>query len=236
MLSKQKKIGIVLKLSGFTSLLLILLGIPLGWSKTVLIGLGVLGCALILCALPLMWGDGIRALREKANPGNHLHRMRQSGFFDLLMLLAILAAVLLALGIFGVVTYNTTFAKHAELAAAGGAVPKTVEEARGLEGFIEYNFNHDLNTFAKNYNVLFAFAAAILVVVAICLAYMHFVTPIVLADDSLRIAHGVYRKVAQIAAAVSFTLVMLFPIYWMIISSFKTSTELLAPVPTLWPQ
>lgn len=29
---------------------------------------------------------------------------------------------------------------------------------------------------------------------------------------------------------------MLFPIYWMIISSFKTSTELLSPVPTLWPQ
>ena len=28
---------------------------------------------------------------------------------------------------------------------------------------------------------------------------------------------------------------MLFPIYWMIISSFKTSDELLATVPTLWP-
>ena len=236
MLSQKKKIGIVLKLSGFTSLLLILLGIPLGWSKAVLVGLGVLGCALILCALPLMWGDGIRILKEKGDPGHHLHRMRQSGFFDLLMLLAILAAVLLALGVFGVVTYNTTFAKHAELAAAGGAVPKTIEEARLLEGFVEYNFNHDLNAFAKNSTVLFAFSAAIFVVVAICLTYMRFVTPIVRADDSLRIAHGVYRKVAQYAAAVFFTLVMLFPIYWMIISSFKTSTELLAPVPTLWPQ
>ena len=40
----------------------------------------------------------------------------------------------------------------------------------------------------------------------------------------------------QYAAAIFVTLIMLFPIYWMIISSFKTSTELLSPVPTLWPQ
>ena len=65
---------------------------------------------------------------------------------------------------------------------------------------------------------------------------MRFVSPIVRADDSLRIAHGVYRKVGQYAAAIFVTLIMLFPIYWMIISSFKTSTELLSPVPTLWPQ
>ena len=71
---------------------------------------------------------------------------------------------------------------------------------------------------------------------AVCLIYMRFVSPIVRADDSLRIAHGVYRKVGQYAAAIFVTLIILFPIYWMIISSFKTSTELLAPVPTLWPQ
>ena len=236
MLSQKKKTGIVLKLSGFTSLLLILLGIPMGWNKAALIGLAVLGCALILSALPLMWGDGIRILKQKGPQGGHLHRMRQSGFFDLLMLLAILAAVLIALGVFGVVIYNATFAKHAQLAAAGGTLPKTLEEARLLEGFVEYNFSRDLNTFAKNYSILFVFAGAILAVVAVCLAYMRFVSPIVQADDSLRIAHGVYRKVAQIAAAVFFTAVMLFPIYWMIISSFKTSTELLAPVPTLWPK
>ena len=237
MLSKQKKIGIVLKLSGFTSLLLILAGIPLGWSTGVLAALGLLGAALILCALPLMWKDGIRNLKKKGPQGSHLHRMRQSGFFDLLMLLAILAVVLLVLGTFGVVTYNTTFAKHARLAVTdGAAVPRTIEEARLLETFVEYNFSKDLNMFAKNYGVMFVIAGITLAVVALCLAYMRFVTPIVRADDSLRIAHGVYRKVAQIAVAVFFTVVMLFPIYWMIISSFKTSTELLAPVPTLWPK
>lgn len=235
MLSRNKKVGIAFTLGGFTSLLGIILGIPLGWNTNTLVCMAVLGVALILCAMPLMWRDGIRNLKKYGRKGGHLKRMRQSGFFDLLMVMTILAIVLLALGTFGTVSYHATFSKHAQMAAAGGEVPATLEAARQLEGFVEYNFNHDLNTFAKNYHLLFASAGVILAVVAVCLAYMRFVSPIVRADDSLRIAHGVYRKVAQYAAAIFFTLVMLFPIYWMIISSFKTSTELLAPVPTLWP-
>lgn len=235
MLSRNKKVGIALTLGGFTSLLGIILGIPLGWNVKTLVCMAVIGAVLVLCALPLMWRDGIRNLKKYSRQGGHLKRMRQSGFFDLLMLMTILAIVLLALGAFGTVSYRATFSKHAQMAAAGGEVPATLEAARQLEGFVEYNFNHDLNTFAKNYKLLFAAAGAILAVVALCLAYMRFISPIVRADDSLRIAHGVYRKVAQYAAAIFFTLVMLFPIYWMIISSFKTSTELLAPVPTLWP-
>lgn len=194
------------------------------------------GAALILCAQPLMWVDGIRALKNSKPQESHLLRMRKSGFFDLLMLLVILAAVLLALGVFGLISHNATFAKHAQLAAAGGDAPGTLEEARLLEGFVEYNFAHDLNVFAKNYSIFFFAAGVVLAFVAVCLAYMRFVSPIVAADDSLRIAHGVYRKAAQNVTAVFFTLVMLFPIYWMIISSFKSSAELLAPVPTLWPK
>jgi ABC-type glycerol-3-phosphate transport system permease component len=40
----------------------------------------------------------------------------------------------------------------------------------------------------------------------------------------------------QYLAAIVITLIMLFPIYWMIVSSLKTSEELLQSVPTLWPQ
>jgi len=36
--------------------------------------------------------------------------------------------------------------------------------------------------------------------------------------------------------AIAITLVMLFPVYWMIVTSFKTSDELLQAVPTLWPK
>ena len=44
----------------------------------------------------------------------------------------------------------------------------------------------------------------------------------------LQIAHGVYRTAAQYAAAILIVLISLFPIYWMVISSLKTSDELMA--------
>jgi ABC-type glycerol-3-phosphate transport system permease component len=39
----------------------------------------------------------------------------------------------------------------------------------------------------------------------------------------------------QYLFAIVFTLIIVFPFYWMIITSLKTSEELLRPVPTLWP-
>jgi len=41
--------------------------------------------------------------------------------------------------------------------------------------------------------------------------------------------------VAQYIPAIAVTFIVIFPIYWMIISSLKTSEELLRPVPSLWP-
>ena len=235
MLSIKKKVGIGLVLCGVASLILAFLGIPMGWSGAVRLALVVLGAALVIAALPLMWADGIRNLRSWPKI-NHLHRMRQSGFFDVLMFFAVIALLLLALGCFGMISYNATFARHAKLAAGDGPVPATLEEARLLPGFVEYSFKQDLNLFSNHYHALLSFGSILLTVVAIGLLYMRFISPIVAADDSLRIAHGVYRKVGQTALSVFITLVMLFPIYWMVISSFKTSTELLSSVPTLWPK
>lgn len=235
MLSIKKKVGIGLVLCGVASLILAFLGIPMGWSGAVRLALVVLGAALVIAALPLMWADGIRNLRSWPKI-HHLHRMRQSGFFDVLMFFAVIALLLLALGCFGMISYNATFAKHAKLAAGDGPVPATLEEARLLPGFVEYSFKQDLNLFSNHYHALLSFGGILLAVVAIGLLYMRFISPIVAADDSLRIAHGVYRKVGQTALSVFITLVMLFPIYWMVISSFKTSTELLSSVPTLWPK
>lgn len=49
--------------------------------------------------------------------------------------------------------------------------------------------------------------------------------------SSKKILPGIIRDIF----AVLITLIMLFPIYWMIISSLKSSDELLLAVPTLWP-
>lgn len=235
MLSQTKKIGVALVLAGFALLFVLLLSGPLALSQGTQIILAVAGAGLVLAAMPIMWRDGLKSIRVTGHKMGHIHRMRQSGFFDILLVLTALALILGILWLIGMVSYNGTFAHHAKLAAGEGAVPATLEEARKLPTFIEYNFKHDLNLLAGSYPTFGVISLMILAVVAVCLVYMRFVSPIVQADDSLRIAHGVYRKVAQYAAAGFITLLMLFPIYWMIISSFKTSTELLQPVPTLWP-
>lgn len=50
-----------------------------------------------------------------------------------------------------------------------------------------------------------------------------------------RILRNTY-KVLQYTFAIGITLLIIFPIYWMVISSLKTSEELLLAVPTLWPK
>lgn len=55
-------------------------------------------------------------------------------------------------------------------------------------------------------------------------------------------ANAQARTAAKLASALqgiaglAVTLVIVFPIYWMIISSLKSSEELLKPVPSLWPE
>lgn len=61
-------------------------------------------------------------------------------------------------------------------------------------------------------------------------------------SDSLLVDHkkAVFRRrllvALQYAVAIVVTLIILFPIFWMLISSVKSAEELLAPVPTFWPK
>jgi len=233
MLTTQKKIGVAMVLTASVLLIAAFLAVPFGAAASVRNVLAIIGAALLACAAPIMWRDGIRRIKEQPWRKGSLLTMRQSGFFDVLMLVLIVAVILAALGVFGLISYNATLARHIALAGGGAS---TLEEARLLPDFIEYNFSKDLNLIADSYGSFFLIAAILAVAAAVCLVYMRFVSPIVRADESLQKAHKIYRVVAQYAAAIFVVLVMLFPIYWMIISSFKTSDELLAPVPTLWPQ
>ena len=227
-LSKEKKIGAVSVLVGFALLLLALLLIPLktaGSGKYLLLPIAA---ALILAPIPWLWKDGVRQMKEKPRLESHWRRMRQSGFFDLLTLLFLLALVLGGCWLFGRLSYQAALHRHAPGAA-------TLEEARLLPDFVEYNFKQDLNLIAKSYPS-FGWAAVIAAaVVLVCGLYMRFVSPIVQADEHLQIVHKVYRVAAQYAAAILVVIISLFPIYWMLISSFKTSDELMRAVPTLWP-
>ena len=227
-LSKAKQIGVICEIIGFALLILALILIPFRPAGSWKYALFPAAAALILIPIPMMWKDGLRLMKEKPVRDTHWHRMRQSGFFDLLVLLTVLALILFICWAFGNATYHATLERHAP--GAG-----TVEAARQMPDFIEYNFKQDLNLIAANYSA-FGWAALILAVfVLICGTYMRFVSPIVQADEHLQIAHSVYRRVAQYAVCILLVIISLFPIYWMIISSFKTSDELLRTVPTLWP-
>lgn len=221
-------LGAVLLLGAFVSF-------PLGAVKALTVALGAGGCTLILFAAPLMWRDGVQAIRQGKAPRGTLLAMRQSGFFDIVIAMLVLALVLGILWGVGAASYQSTLHHHAALAAGDGEVPTTLEEARKLPDFVEYNFKQDLNMLSGSYAAFGVAALVFLGMAVIAILYMALISPIVRADDSLRLSHKVYRKAGQYAAAVLITLVMLFPIYWMIISSFKTSTELLQTVPTLWP-
>ncbi len=235
MISTMKKFGITMVLLGAVLLLGAFISFPLGAAKTLTVALGAGGCALMLLAAPLMWRDGIRAIRQGKAPRGTLLAMRQSGFFDIVIAMLVLALVLGILWGIGAASYQSTLHYHASLAAGDGEVPTTLEEARKLPDFVEYNFKQDLNMFSGSYASFGVAALVFLGMAVIAILYMAFISPIVRADDSLRLSHKVYRKAGQYTAAVLITLLMLFPIYWMIISSFKTSTALLQTVPTLWP-
>ena len=228
-LSKQKRICVLLEILGFALLIFALFLIPLKPAGSWKYALFPIAAALILIPIPVLWKDGIRQMRQQPVLSTHWHRMRQSGFFDLLTLLTGIAVVLFACWAFGKITYQATLSRHAP-----GA--ESLEAARLLPDFIEYNFRQDLNLIAANYSA-FGWTALVLgVFVLVCGLYMRFVSPVVRADEHLQIAHGVYRKVAQYAVCILLVIISLFPIYWMIISSLKTSDELLRAVPTLWPE
>ena len=156
---------------------------------------------------------------ERSAPGNvgHLRRMRQSGWFDILMSLLLFAVILLALGLIG----------EAQYAGAMRAVK---------EGMSDYEIRQSIPALAQARATLILIGQALLAAVTLSLLLLRFVSPVIHASTGLQLGFRRARTALQYAAAILYTLVILFPIYWMIVSSLKTSAELLLPVPTLWPK
>ncbi len=155
--------------------------------------------------------------RSAPATAHHLRRMRQSGWFDILMGLLLIALVLLALGLIG----------EAQYTAAMGAVK---------EGMSEYEIRQSIPALAQIRGTLSMIGRVLLAAVALSLLLLRFVSPVIRAKPRLQIGLRRGRTALQYVSAVLYTLVILFPIYWMIVSSLKTSAELLLPVPTLWPK
>lgn len=147
----------------------------------------------------------------------HFDRIRQSGWYDIVVILFGIAIVFVVLGLIGLIQMNITTATFTEAT--------TNYEKKAAMGF-----------FANSSSIFFALAALLFVLAAFSLLYMRFISPVIMTSIHRQLFMRKARVVMQHAAASLITAVMLFPIYWMLISALKTSEELLRPVPTLWPE
>lgn len=146
----------------------------------------------------------------------HLQRMRQSGWFDVLAFFLSAALVFLGLFVWGMIDFNRITASLPANASA--------YEVKTAYGFLSANHK----TFLVLGAVLGAFSL-------LGFAGMRFLTPLVRRHAGAAKAAATARVALQYAGAIVVTLVMLFPMYWMVVSSLKSSEELLLAVPTLWP-
>ena len=147
----------------------------------------------------------------------HLHRMRQSGWFDVLIFLLAIAFVFLAFGVWGLIDHRATTAN-----LPPDATPYQVRTAYG--------------TIADNYKTLMIIAAAVGGFSLIGLIGMRFISPATQSNQKIKKAASGIRITLQYSGAILITIIMLFPMYWMLVSSLKSSEELLLAVPTLWPE
>lgn len=144
--------------------------------------------------------------------------MRQSGWFDLLLYALPAAGALLLVGVAGQLQYS----------AQMNNMP---------EGLTPYEIVQRLGWLAKSHSGFIVagglFLAAVITGFVLLAVSTYFEDKV-----SIETKKNVEKAkiVLQYIVALALTLVMLFPIFWMIISSLKTSTELLLPVPTLWPR
>lgn len=148
---------------------------------------------------------------------SHIKRMRQSGWFDILMLLTGLAVIFVIFFLIGTLQYN----------AANASFP---------QGITEYEKQAAVGFFARSRSIFLILCEIIAGCVFISLMYMRFITPVVQANIHRQLFMRKMRIGMQYTGALLVSVIMIFPIYWMLISSLKTSTEMLLPVPTLWPK
>lgn len=147
---------------------------------------------------------------------NHLLRMRQSGWFDVLLFFLVLGVLFGVLGLIG-------YLQHVNL------------ENTLSDTLTEYEIGEAHGFLSGSYGTFFTIAALCVGFALLGLLALRFIAPWLSRDLGRQQTSHRIRVALQYIVAIAFTLIMLFPIYWMIISSLKTSEELLKPVPSLFP-
>ena len=148
---------------------------------------------------------------------SHLTRMSMHGWFDILIRALCIGLIFGLVALVGVVSYNITAATYTPEMGA-------------------YEREQALNWFARNRAFMATLCAGFCAFAIGGLLLIRYVSPIIENDVQRQVRMRKVAGIAQNVGATLVALVMLFPLYWMIISSFKHTDELLAPTPTLWPE
>ena len=139
---------------------------------------------------------------------NHLLEMRQSGWFDFMLLLLLMGITLLVLGTIGLLQYNE------------------IQQQLGPNATI-FELKQAHNFLSKGHAAFLYIGGLSVATSLLGLLSLRFLAPIVRADVRKQKFLKHFRIVLQYTVAITLTMLMLFPIYWMIVSSLKTSDELL---------
>lgn len=151
------------------------------------------------------------------NNVSHLKRMQMHGWFDVLVRIICIGLIFGIVALVGQVSYiNTAKTYTAEMGA--------------------YEREQALDWFAKNRGFMAALCGLFCGFGIIGLLIIRYVSPVLDRDVHRQVQMRKAAVIAQNVGATLVALIMIFPLYWMVISSFKHTDELLAPTPTLWPE
>lgn len=148
---------------------------------------------------------------------SHLTRMSMNGWFDILVRAMCIGLIFGLVALIGQVSYVVT--------------ANTFTDEMG-----EYERTQALDWFAQNRAFMATLCAGFCIFAAAGLLLIRFVSPAIAKDVQRQVRMRKAAGIAQNIGATLVALVMIFPLYWMVISSFKHTDELLAPTPTLWPE
>ncbi|MBQ4553429.1 MAG: hypothetical protein IJA59_10830, partial [Clostridia bacterium] len=130
---------------------------------------------------------------------SHLTRMSMHGWFDILVRAICIGLVFGLIALVGQISYVRTAATY------------TAEMG-------EYERTQALNWFARNRGFMFTLFAGFVGFGAIGLLLIRFVSPVIASDVQRQVKMRKMAGIAQNVGATVVALIMIFPLYWMIIS------------------
>lgn len=146
-----------------------------------------------------------------------INRLHQSGWFAISIALAVVAMVLFVFGIIGQVKYNALLIQTFDITYTNNTV-------------IEKDF------LSANYRTFYSFCMVCFIIIGIGVLFICFGSPWLHKSSKYALRLKKIRAVCHYTFCIIITLVMFFPLYWLVVCSLTPSSELFQQIPSLLPR